>query len=108
MTWWKSKEKPMTNEKRVLPAAFRKLLDEQVKESFETAEYEILDWTQVLHAGWEGDSVAVLVRLPDGGKEVVFADASGVAQVDLEERIAAYETAIAQTRAFLAKWKEAR
>jgi hypothetical protein len=97
----------MTAEKRELPAAFRKMLDERVRESFATAEYEILDWTQVLHAGWEGDSVAVLVRLPDGGKEIVFADASGVAQIDLEERIAAYETAISNTRAFLQKWKEA-
>lgn len=97
----------MTNEKRDLPAAFRKMLAGQVKESFDTTEYEILDWTQVLHAGWEGDSVAVLVRLPDGSKEIVFADASGVAKVDLEERIAAYEAAIKNTRAFLEKWKEA-
>lgn len=97
----------MTAEKRELPASFKMMLDERVKESFDTAEYEIVDWTQVLHAGWEGDSVAVLVRLPDGGKEVVFADASGVAQVDLVERIAAYEAAIANTRAFLTKYKEA-
>jgi hypothetical protein len=97
----------MTAEKRDLPTSFKMMLHEQVKESFDTSEYEIVDWTQVLHAGWEGDSVAVLVRLPDGSKEIVFADASGVAQVDLVERIAAYETAIVNTRAFLQKWKEA-
>jgi hypothetical protein len=107
MTWWKSKEKPMTNEKRVLPAAFRKMLAEQVKEAFDTGEYEILDWTQVLHAGWEGDSVAVLVRLPDGSKEVVIPDCTGLGKIDLEQQIAAYETAIVNTRAFLQKWKEA-
>jgi hypothetical protein len=97
----------MTTEKRELPTSFKMMLDEQVKISFGTTEYEIVDWVQVLHAGWEGDSVAVLVRLPDGKKEIVFADASGVAQVDLGERIAAYETAITNTRAFLQKWKEA-
>ncbi len=97
----------MTAEKRVLPPSFKMMLDERVKESFATAKYEIVDWTQVLHAGWEGDSMAVLVRLPDGSKEIVFADASGVAQVDLEERVSAYEAAIANTKAFLEKMREA-
>jgi len=97
----------MTNEKRDLPSSFKRMLDDRVKEGFDTSDYEVLDWTQVLHSGWEGDSVAVLIRLPDGGKAIVFADASGVAQIDLEERIVVYEAAIASTRAFLKKWKEA-
>ena len=97
----------MSNEERELPAAFRKMLDERIKESFDTAEYQILDWTQVMHAGWEGDSVAVLVRLPDGSKEVVFPDGTGLGNIDLEERIASYEAAIASTWAFLKKHREA-
>lgn len=97
----------MTNERRDLPAAFRKMLDERVKEAFDTAEYEILDWTQVLHSGWEGDSVAVLVRLPDGSKEIVFPDVTGLGKIDLEQQIAAYEAAIINTRAFLKKMREA-
>jgi hypothetical protein len=97
----------MTAEKRELPTSFKMMLDERIKESFDTAEYEILDWTQVLHAGWEGDSMAILVRLPDGNKEVVFPDGSGLGKIDLEERIASYEAAIVNTRAFLKKMREA-
>lgn len=87
--------------------SFRSQLDVAVEDRFEVEEYEVIDWIRVLHAGWECDSFAALVRLPDGRKEIVFADGTGSQMVNLEEQIAEYEKAIVKTRAFLQKYKEA-
>ncbi|MBZ9798730.1 hypothetical protein [Mesorhizobium sp. ES1-4] len=83
-----------------------RLLGDEIRDRYGDVSYEPLAAVSVLWSGWECDSVATLVRLSDGRREIVFVDGTGMPgglgpEALLEERIVAYETAIRKTRAFL-------
>ena len=85
-----------------------RLLADEMQDRFGQLGYEPEAAVAVLWSGWECDSVAVLVRLADGSRKIVFIDGTGMPggltpEGLLEERIAAYESAIEKTRAFLRK-----
>ena len=85
-----------------------RLLADEMLDRFGDVGYEPLAAVSVLWSGWECDSVAVLVRLAYGSRKIVFLDGTGMPggltpEALLEERIAAYESAIQKTRAFLQK-----
>lgn len=69
------------------------------------ADFQVLDWTEILWSGWEGDSSAALVRIPGQGPKVsVYAHiGSGRSpEAMLRERLVAYEDAIRDTRRLIA------
>ncbi|MER8573344.1 hypothetical protein NKG99_14460 [Mesorhizobium sp. M1409] len=84
-----------------------RLLADEIRDRFGRVGYEPLAAVSVLWSGWECDSIAVLVRLEDDSRKIVFVDGTPggglTPEALLEERIAAYETAIEETRAFLRK-----
>jgi hypothetical protein len=76
----------------------------------EGAEIEVLAYVPMLWSGWECDSAAVLYRiLPDGEPRLYVLDGVHVPSdrllETLQERLAAYEKAIVDTRAFITKAK---
>ena len=90
----------------------RERLAVEVEDACATDQFEILDVVPVLWSGWECDSGAGLVRLPDGAVRIVFID--GVGSPDrrtplqvLEERLKAYGEVADRTRAFIASAKAA-
>jgi len=66
---------------------------------------EILGSAEILWSGWEGDTDAVLVRLPDGRLQWVVINGVDVATESvievLRERLDAYRRAIVETEALL-------
>lgn len=97
-----SRETPMYGD---ISKAFKRQLDVVVQEQFDVTEYEVVGHVPVLWSGWQGDSLVAHVKLPDGRREIVFADSTGNLGGDpksvLEERLSAYRTAIEETLAFL-------
>jgi hypothetical protein len=81
-------------------------LDEYVLATYGTDEYEIIGACPLLWSGWETDTVAVLVGLPDGRRAWGVVDAfafrspEGIPRM-LRQRIAAYRQAILETEALL-------
>jgi len=88
--------------------ANRKRVQAMVEEEFgpDAAQgFEIIGSAPILWSGWEGDTDAVVVRLPDGNAvwmvvEGVHVGSTGVAEV-LRERLDAYRKAIEDTEALL-------
>lgn len=94
-------------------ARARVSLSGEVWEDWAGGKIEVLDVVEVLWSGWECDSLAALVRLPSGECRTVFVDGT-VFPGDqrsplelLEDRIAAYERAVAETKRFLDSAREA-
>ncbi|TPK78204.1 hypothetical protein [Mesorhizobium sp. B2-4-17] len=77
------------------------------------AEFEVLAYAPILWSGWECDSAAALYRiLPDGEPRLYVLDGVHTPRSRLlealEERLTAYERAIANTKAFIAKARKAQ
>lgn len=70
---------------------------------------EVLATAPVLHAGWELDYAAWLVRLEDGSVRLLTTDHGGVCELDAEylaERICAAEESAASLRQLQARAAE--
>lgn len=68
-------------------------------------DFQVLDWTEVLWSGWEGDSSAALIRVPGQAPKVAVCAHVGSGrspEAMLRERLVAYEEAIRDTRRLLA------
>lgn len=80
------------------------LAREQVIELFGVSDFEVLDWTPVLHSGWEADSTLMHIVLPDGRRHLIIADA-GTPYEDISlamrERLATYKAVADKTQAIL-------
>jgi hypothetical protein len=87
-------------------ATLQELHRVSLAEAFGTDDFEMLEIVPVLWTGWECDTHAALVRMPDGGCRLVAVDGvrmpgDGTVRGMLEARLAAYAAAASDTRRLL-------
>ncbi|UVK44380.1 hypothetical protein BPNPMPFG_006295 [Mesorhizobium sp. AR07] len=89
-----------------------RMLADEMHDRFGDVGYDALAVVPIMWAGWECDSFAVLVRLPDAKHEIVFPDGTGMSgqtsEQLLESRIREYERVTQLTRVFLDRLKAER
>lgn len=94
----------MTDDDEIMRRVIRRRLSHE-PDLPEDVEFEVLAYTSMLWSGWEGDSAAVLYRiLPDGEPRLYVLDGvhvtPGRLMEAIDERLAAYRKAIADTDRF--------
>ena len=89
----------------MLSESERRSLAGYVQDAYGTHDFKIVGACTVLWSGWEGETRAALIELPNGRRvwgmvEGVHIPADKIAQT-LSQRITAYRQAIAETEALL-------